>query len=900
VAIHPHKAKSLLSEAPWSREAEQVLAELQVDASRGLDTREVQSRLSRFGKNQLADKKTRSALGIMADQFKSIVVLVLVAVGVLAVILEDQIEGFAIFAVVLINALIGFLTEWRATRSMEALHRLGRVETVVIRDGQMTRLPSEELVPGDIVALEGGDIVSADLRLLEASRLQADESALTGESLPVSKSLEALPRDARLMDRHNMLFKGTALARGSCKAVVVGTAFDTELGHIASLASSAEAQITPLEKRLNSLATRLVWIVLLLAAVVAGAGLVSGRDTWLAIEIAIVLAVSAIPEGLPIVATIALARGMWRMANHNALIARLSAVETLGATRVILTDKTGTLTENRMSVTQVRCSGSQFALPEEDNSEVDPGLVELLETAVLCSNASLTVSESGAEEAIGDATEIALLRAAVEQGIEQSSLASRLPEVKEYAFDPHSKRMATVHSLETGYLIAAKGAPETLLPVCGMERAESGDRPLTTARREYWLQQVEELGAAGLRTLAIARREAPSEDSAAFENLTLLGIVGLEDPPRAGVREAIAHCHDAGIDVVMVTGDHAATARHIATQVGIITESANDTILVTGEQLEHEYRDRDQAALLQARVFSRVTPEQKLGLIKLYQDNNEVVAMTGDGVNDAPALKKADIGVAMGIRGTDVAKEAADMVLRDDEFNTIVLAIAYGRAIFENIRKFVVYLLSCNISEIIAVSLASLAGAPLPLLPLQILFLNLVTDVFPALALGVGEGSDSLMKEKPRAASESILTPAHWQRIVIHGTVIALTTLGAMAVSMQVLDFELSRAVTVSFCTLALAQLWHVFNMRSSMSKPFDNEIVRNPWIWAAVVICIALILVAIYVPFLADVLELEHPGMDGWLVIILMSPIPLMTAPLVRMASRWKKTDPVLSVDNS
>lgn len=866
-----------------------MLKVLRVDAAQGLDLSEARKRLAYFGQNQLANKKPRSVAAILVDQFKSLVVLVLVIVGGLAVALGDQIEGIAIFAVVAINALIGFLTEWRATRSMESLYRLGRVETVVIREGQMTRLASEDLVPGDIVVLEGGDVVSADLRLLEASKIQADESALTGESLPVSKNVEVLGQETRLMDRHNMLFKGTALSSGSGKAVVVGTASNTELGHIANLVSDAEAQITPLEKRLNSLATRLVWIVLLLAAIVAGVGLLSGREAWLAIEIAIVLAVSAIPEGLPIVATIALARGMWRMADHNALIAKLSAVETLGATRVILTDKTGTLTENRMTITQVRCSDAVFKLGEEPISETQSRLVELLETSVLCSNASLTTLESGEEEAIGDATEIALLRAAARFDVAQSELVGRLPEINEYAFDPHTKRMATVHQLETGFLVAAKGAAETLLPACDRESSEQGDQPLTAQRREFWLRQVEELGAAGLRTLAIAKKETAEGDSAPFENLVLLGIVGLEDPPRAGVREAIGRCHDAGIDVVMVTGDHAATARHIATQVGIISANESEGILITGEQLDQENAQGDRTALLAARIFSRVTPEQKLGLIELYQHHGEVVAMTGDGVNDAPALKKADIGVAMGIRGTDVAKEAADMVLQDDEFNTIVLAVAYGRAIFENIRKFVVYLLSCNISEIIAVSLAILVGGPLPLLPLQILFLNLVTDVFPALALGVGEGAKGVMQEKPRPASESILTAAHWKRIVAHGTVIALASLGAMTLAMTLLEFDYTKAVTVSFCTLALAQLWHVFNMRSELSRPLDNEIVRNPWIWGAVVVCIFLILVAVYMPFLSTVLELAHPGREGWLIIVVMSLVPLLTAPLVRAIGRQK-----------
>ncbi len=856
---------------------------MHVQPEHGLSSKEVRHRLLHFGLNQLSDKKPRSVYTILIDQFKSVVVLLLVVVGVLAILFNDHLEGVAIFAVVGINAIIGFLTEWRATRSMEALHRLGRVDTVVVRDGQMIEVTAQELVPGDIVALEGGDIVTADMRLIESAKLQADESALTGESLPVSKSIDRLPDDTRVMDQHNMLFKGTALTSGSGKAVIVGTGHNTELGHVANLASEAKAQVTPLEKRLNSLAARLVWVVLLLAVLVAVAGFIAGRDTWLAIEVAIVLAVSAIPEGLPIVATIALARGMWRMARRNALIAKLSAVETLGATGVILTDKTGTLTENRMSVTNVRLPDLELELNSPQENGVLEQLQPLLQACVLCSNASLRTNDQGVTETVGDATEVALLQAAADYEIERSTLLKEWPEIREYAFDPKTKLMATVHKQHEAILVAVKGAGEAILPLCAKEAGKSGDRVLTVESRDAWLRQTEELGAKGLRTLAIAQKHADSEDIEPFEDLTLLGIVGLEDPPRRGVREAIARCHAAGIEVVMVTGDHGATARHIATQLGIVNASMNEEAFVTGDQLDHYDDEQDSIRLLRVRIFSRVTPEQKLRLIKLYQHHGQVVAMTGDGVNDAPALKKADIGIAMGIRGTDVAKEAADMVLQDDEFGTIVRAVAHGRAIFENIRKFVVYLLSCNISEIIAVSLATLAGAPLPLLPLQILFLNLVTDVFPALALGVGAGSPELMREKPRPSKEQVLTHRHWQRIVAHGTIIAITVLAAMAIALFYLDFTAESAVTVSFCTLALAQLWHVFNMRNNIGQVFSNEITRNLWIWVAIVICIALVLAAVYVPPLANILELEHPGGDGWLLILLMSLIPLATAPLVR-----------------
>ena len=524
-------------------------------------------------------------------------------------------------------------------------------------------------------------------------------------------------------------------------------------------------------------------------------------------------------------------------------------------------------------------------LPEQSEQ-----LQHLLEVAVLCNNASFRVEEDGAIETVGDATEIALLQAAASQGIERPALLEKWPEVREYAFDPPTKRMATVHRFQDEFLVAVKGAAEAIIPLCQQELAASGGRELTDEAREVWLQQAQELGSHGLRTLAFAQKLSATEDNDPFAGLTLLGIVGLEDPPRPGVPEAIAQCRDAGIEVVMVTGDHPATARHIATEVGIVPADAHDDLFLSGDEFELPRDEQSISRLLQVRVLSRFTPTQKLQLMGLHQQNGQVVAMTGDGVNDAPALKKADIGIAMGIRGTDVAKEAADMVLQDDEFGTIVAAVYHGRAIFENIRKFVVYLLSCNISEIIVVSLATLVNAPLPLLPLQILFLNLVTDVFPALALGVCEGAPDLMQEKPRDTQEEIVTRSHWQRIVIHGAILATTVLVAMAIAINYLAFSPARAVTVSFCTLALAQVWHVFNMRSNMSQVFDNEITRNLWVWAAVIVCILLILAAVYIPLLATVLQLEHPGREGWLLIVSMSLVPLATAPLVRLLTRFHR----------
>ena len=893
------KEKSSINERPfWSLATDEVLRELSVDPDRGLDAREVQRRQQTWGRNQLEATQRRHFVSILSAQFRSIVVGLLLVAGALAFLFSDFAEGAAILAVVFVNALIGFITELRAVRSMEALRQFARVDCVLLRDGLAAHAAAAELVPGDIVLLDAGDLVPADIRLIDAAKLTADESTLTGESLPVHKQTDAIEQETAMLDRINTVYKGTSITRGSGTGVVVGTGTNTELGKIFERVSEAKAQQTPLEKRLNSLGSRLVWVIIGVSIVIAVTGILSGRDVFLSIEVAIALSVAAIPEGLAIVATIALARGVWRMAKRNALITKLSAVETLGATSVILTDKTGTLTENRMAVSTVLLEGfdievdgaqetaaASFRVGEEI---LAPGnfavLDELLVLGTLCSNASLSAVTDGDNKGVGDPTELALLVASSGRGLWRKDLLENAPEVHEDPFDPDSKRMATVHRRGSGFLTAIKGAPESVIPCCTSVRSVDGPIPLEGSGREGWLDRANQLGSRGLRTLAIACKETEGTETDLYDELVLIGVVGLEDPAREGVDRAIKRCQQAGISVVMVTGDHAATAENIAAQIGVIEGEQGPDGLLSGAEVDELLAGDHEEKLLGARVFSRVTPEQKLHLIDLYQRNGHVVAMTGDGVNDAPALKKADIGVAMGLRGTAVAKEAAVMILQDDDFNTIVAAVAHGRAIFENIRKFVVYLLSCNTSEVLIVGLATIAGAPLPLLPLQILFLNLVTDVFPALALGVGEGSQSLMQNKPRPAGERILTRAHWVKIGLHGLVIAAVVLGAMAVSIYCLDFDSRRAVSVAFCTLAFAQMWHVFNMRGEIRRVFVNEITRNIWVWAALVICLALVLSAIYVPALGSVLALSDPGIAGWLVIVPASLVPLLLAPLASM----------------
>jgi Ca2+-transporting ATPase len=853
--------------------------------------------------------RRRSGWRILWDQFASLIVALLAAAALVAFAFREVVEGLAIGAVVFINAAIGFVTERRAVRSMEALRELGHRETTVRREGSVRALPASLLVPGDIVVLEAGDVLTADLRLLSASRLQADESPLTGESMPVEKRAEPVARDAPLAERASLLFKGTALTRGSGEAVVVATGMATELGRISSLVEAAEPETTPLEKRLDRLARRLIGLTLAIAALVAVVVIASGRGPFFAVEIAIALAVATIPEGLPIVATLALARGMWRMARHDALVEQLNAVETLGSTTVILADKTGTLTENRMTLVEIRLAkgrievegtgletsgrfriGDETIVPSER-----PALLEALRAGVLCNNATLERSPDGEARTTGDPTEVALLVAGAKGGLERGELLREWPEILELAFDPDTKRMATLHGRPDAPVAAVKGAPETVLPGCTSVRTAAGTEPLDAAERTRWLTLADEMAASGERVLALATARSGSASAFDFEQLVLLGLVGFFDPPRERVHAAIDACQDAGIRVAMVTGDHGATAWTVARAVGLIhAEPGAPPSFVDARELPpleslSPARTRE---LLEAPVIARATPAQKLDLIGLHQRAGAVVAMTGDGVNDAPALKKADIGVAMGLRGTQVAREAADMVLRDDELGTIVTAVAQGRAIFANIRKFVVYLMSCNVSEILAVGLGVLAQGPLPILPLQILFLNLVTDVFPALALGVGEGSPALMRQAPRDPREAVLTRQHWRSIFVHGGVIATSVLAALALAVFQLEKPAAEATTVAFLTLAMAQLWHVFTMRHPQSGWIRNEITRNPWVWGALGLCLALLLAAVYWPPLAAILAVANPGAAGWATAVALSLVPWLAGQL-SLLPRFRPREP-------
>ncbi|NIR44270.1 MAG: cation-transporting P-type ATPase [Gemmatimonadetes bacterium] len=882
---------------------DRILSDLDVSLEEGLSSRQVKERRREHGPNRLRETKGRSVWSILFDQVKSVVMLLLGAAGVLAFAFGHLPEGVAITAVLVVNGLIGFFSEWRASRSMEALRKMGRRQTRVRREGSEDSVSVDQLVPGDIVIFDAGDLVPADLRVTEANALRVNEAALTGESMTVSKSPEPVAEDAPLAERTSMLFKGTTVVEGSGEGIAVATGMATELGRVTELAEAEEKQATPLQRRLDRLGHRLAWITLGLAALIAGAGLLSGQPTWLMIETAIALGVAAIPEGLPIVATIALARGMWLMARRQVLINRLPAVETLGATRVIFTDKTGTLTENRMTVRRLLTDGGDYELEVDPSTEKlhykngrdadaeagePPLLRQALTVGVLCNNASLPEGED--DEAKGDPTEIALLEAGRALGIDREELLDKWPEAREVAFDPDVMMMATFHERDGEYFVAVKGAPSAIVNVCDrVAQGESEDRPLEEGERESWLETVDELAADGLRVLAMAERRVESDQAEPYRQLRLLGFIGLLDPWRPEVRDSIAACQNAGIRVVMSTGDQPQTARAIGEQVGLSDDG--QLAVMEGSELRdpEELSDERRRRILDTAIFARVSPKQKLQLIRTYQDAGEIVAMTGDGVNDAPALKTADIGVAMGKRGTDAARQAADMVLKDDAFSSIVAAVEEGRIIFSNIRKSTLFMLCTNVAEVIAVAIASAVRAPLPLLPLQILYLNVITDVFPALALGVGKGDSNVMNRPPRSSSESVLTRSHWLRIGGWALLIAACVLAALAAAHLWLDLEGDAAITVSFLTLGTAKVWYVFNLRDPGSSFWRNDVVRNPWIWVATALCLLLLAAALFAPGLSDVLRTRWPGAQGIGLLLVAGAIPFLVGQTIRFVQRIK-----------
>ncbi|QHL86024.1 HAD-IC family P-type ATPase [Nibribacter ruber] len=858
---------------PHAVSVEQLVQSLATDLETGLRSEEIADRQQKWGINQVKSQKPKSVLLLILHQFTSPITYLSLAAAALSFFLGEWLDGSAILIVTVINAAIGFFMEYNAEKSMESLRKMALVPAKVMRSGRLQEISSEHLVPGDILFLEAGDMVSADARLFLCVQLEVNESALTGESLPTPKQPANLPAEQPLAERSNMAYKGSFVTKGNARALVTGTGMQTELGQIASMVQQAEQAATPLEKKLETFSHKLIKITLALCVLVMVAGLLQDRPWMESLATAIALAVAAIPEGLSIVVTLALAQGMLRMTRHNVIVKKLSAVETLGGTNVICTDKTGTLTKNKIEVDSILMPGAQATvkvdalhaslqfLSSPNQLQNSLNFQHLLHCCALCNTASYHIL-NGEEKEIGDPVEVGLLKLVYAAGQDADSLRRTFPKVAEESFTSETKIMGTLHQQEGKGIIYAKGALEELLARCTYQLLDGQLVLLTSSDRESWQEKEEQVANEGLKILAFAYKETSNTKDLFMENLVFLGLAGLLDPPREDVKQALEECRSAGISVKMITGDHPATARNIAGRVGIVAPGQAVQV-VLGAQMPDYARltDWQKKDWLSASIFARVSPKQKLDLVSLLQENQLVVGMTGDGVNDAPALKKADIGIAMGIRGTQVAQEAADMILQDDAFPSIVVALWQGRIIFDNIRKFVVFMLSCNLSELLVVTLVSLLGWSFQLLPIQILFINLITDVLPALALGASPGHPAIMQQQPRALGEPILQNSHWVALVVYAVVIAGCVLGAVFLSLWLVGRGQipaeGYANNILFLTLILCQLWHVFNMGNTKGNFFKNEVFTNAYIWYALLLCFAVLGAVYLVPTVAQALAL-------------------------------------------
>jgi Ca2+-transporting ATPase len=860
--------------------------------------------LERYGPNALEIARPISPWKILLDQLKSLVVVLLFAAAGVALLIGDVLETVAILAVLVINTVVGFWTEWRARVAMDALRRLQVQEALVERSGDCQRVDGRMVVPGDVMVLEAGSAVPADGRVLATTELRVNEAPLTGESLPVTKSPEPVlgedEEEAPLAERASMVYKGTLIAAGTGRAVVVATGAATEIGHLSKLVQETEAGATPLERRLDDLGRRLVWLTLGVAGLVTVLGLVRGEELWLMVETGIALAIAAVPEGLPVVATIALAVGVRRMARRNALVRRLPSVETLGSVTVICTDKTGTLTAGEMTVTALmvaertlRVTGVGYEPVGEfklDDASVQPAQIDGAELALrigmLSNRAAIREDEEG-WHALGDPTEAALLVVGRKAGLDLGALRAEYPELAEVPFSSERQMMATFHRVAGGGTVAyVKGGPRRIVEHATAMVGADGVIPIDDEGRERLVAANRDLASRGMRVLALAYREleadqAPGPDT--LSDLTFVGFAGLLDPPAEGVKETIERFHRAGVRTVMITGDQAVTAEAVARDLGLFR---NGDGTMKGRDLAQLSDDELTERVSRVAAFSRVSPEDKLRIIQAYQARGDIVGMLGDGVNDAAALKRADIGVAMGLRGTDVAKETADVVLQDDRFETIGAAVEDGRVIFDNIRKFIFYLFSCNLSEVATLLITGLAGMPLPLLPLQILWLNLVTDVFPALALAMEPPEPYVMERPPRDPKSAILSRWFISSVVTFSLLITGATLGVFIWALEVRQTEVGHAVTLAFMTLALAQLFHVFNARSAEPVWRGRRLFRNRWVWGALLLTISLQLATVYNPLLSRVLRTYQLSPTDWAAVLIASLLPLVIGQLLKPIS--------------
>lgn len=856
----------------------------------GLSTSEAGNRLNQYGPNELKAAARNTALDILLEQFKNIFVIILLIATIISAILGHGVESIAITVIVLFAVILGFIQEYRAEKAIDALRQMAAPTASVIRDGKEIELPARDLVPGDLILLSAGDKIPADARVIEAINLQIEEAALTGESLPSEKHIQPIPgENVAVGDRKNMVYSGTAVTYGRGRAIITATGMETEFGKITGLLQQVKTSPTPLQQNLDRVGKLLAKAALVLVAVIVALGVFRGQPLLDMFIFGIALAVAVVPEALPAVVTISLALGVQRMVKRNALVRRLPTVETLGSTSVICSDKTGTLTKDEMTVRKIYVAGQmidvsgsgyqpegEFHLDGKVNGQF-PGLEELLRGAVLVSDARL-IQEDNRWDIKGDPTEGALVVAAAKMGIQKETIDREYPRLEEIPFTSETKRMTTLVEINEEKRSFSKGAPEIILASCSQILTQDGIRPLTDAEREKVAQTSRSMANEALRVLGVASRPA-CDLSEAEQEMIFLGLFGMIDPPRPEAKAAIQTCEQAGIRPIMITGDHPITAQAVARELELLKPGGRvitgaDLEVMSDEDLEREVKDIS--------VYARVSPAHKLRVVSAWQKHGQIVAMTGDGVNDAPALKKADIGIAMGITGTDVSKEAAAMTLTDDNFSSIVAAVEEGRGIFGNIKKYLMYLLSSNIGEIGLMAGATFLGIPLPLSAVQILFVNLATDGLPALALAIDPPEQDLMKRKPRDPRKGIFS-----RAVI--TLMSVGGLWSTIVNLVLFNWainsgrSLSEAMTMTFVSLVLIQFFKAYNYRSDrhsiLNKPFSNR-----WLNLAIVFDLLLLVAVVYIPFLQVPFETFSLTLEDWAITI---GLALTVSPVIELA-KW------------
>ncbi|NLN97974.1 MAG: calcium-translocating P-type ATPase, PMCA-type [Eubacteriaceae bacterium] len=876
-----------LSAQTFQMNIQQVEEHYQTDLNKGLTQAEAEKRLQADGKDKLIEGKRKTVFGMFIEQFQDFLIIVLMVAAIISGAMGETSDAILILVIVVVNAIIGVVQENKAENSMEALKKMTMPLAKVIRDGTENIIEAENLVVGDVVLLDAGDYVSADGRIFDVASLQIQESALTGESLPVTKDIAVLSDpETSLGDRVNMVYMSSLVTFGRGKFVVTKTGMNTEIGKIAGMLQTTETVATPLQKKLNELGKILAIGALIACGVIFATDIFRGKNVLETFLVAVSLAVAAIPEGLPAIVTVVLALGTQRLVEKNAIVRKLPAVETLGSASVICSDKTGTLTQNKMTIVRVFAEGEPKSAEDFKSREDLNAHERLLTTIGMLSNDASINEENGEWVEIGDPTEVAFVAFSKRLGIDKEDVLANMPRVGELPFDSDRKLMTTLHQSEDIYYSFTKGAPDEIINLSTHYYKDGEILPITDAYKETVMQINTNLGDEALRVLGLAYKPfnimPKIEHNSLEQDLVFVGLMGMIDPPREEVKLSIKECHEAGIHTVMITGDHKNTAIAIAKDLNIYNEGNQ---ALSGVELEKMSGEELMDNIEETTVYARVSPEHKVRIVDAWQKKSGVVAMTGDGVNDAPALKKADIGCAMGITGTDVSKEASDIVLTDDNFATIVSAVKEGRGIFENIRKAVHFLLSCNIAEILIIFTATILNWERPLLPTHILWINLVTDSLPALALGMEKASSDIMSQKPRDPKSSIFADGLGSRIVLHGVMLTIISLGVFYYGYT--TYGVAEARTMIFAVLGLSQLTHVLNAKAGRKTVFTDQLFENKFLWGAIGISGFLQLIVVLLPFTHSVFSVTYLNSKEWLIVAAASFAPLIIVELGKLLIR-------------